>query len=63
VTTTPFQHRRRKALTDDLRADETSIDVDLLTIRVAGERNLAEARDHQRVHEPEQDREDDDRDG
>ena len=46
-----------EALADDLRADELAVDVDLLAVGVARERDLADAGDNQRVEEPEQERE------
>ena len=48
-------------LADDLRADELAVHVHLLAVRVAGERDLAHARNNQRVQNADQQCDDEDR--
>ncbi len=56
------EHGPLEALADQLRADELAVDVDLLAVGVAREGDLADAGDHERVDQAEQNREDDDAD-
>src|SRR5207237_8093914 len=49
-----------EVLADQVGADELPVLGDLLAVRAAVEGDLRDAGDHERVHQPEQDRQDDD---